>query len=181
MQEAGREKEGGRVEGRKARKREGESDSLEEEVRNADEVDGVLEHLEAFDGQEDNGVDGEADGRHVVERRDRVEAKALEQLLHEDEPARLDADGEGLWRGRAGISSMLGERAEKRRATHLDEEAPDLEVELAVAREGDAERDERDDEENLARELLEAERRRDEEHRDGRKRLRAQGRRQHVS
>lgn len=70
--------------------------ALEEEVRQPDEVHGVLEHLESLDGEEDDGVDGETDGCHVVQRGDRVEAKALEKLLHENEPARLDADGEGL-------------------------------------------------------------------------------------
>lgn len=56
-------------------------------------------------------------------------------------------------------------------ASHLNEEADELEIDLGVASEGDAEGDESDDEEDLARQLLETESRRDQQDRDRRKGL----------
>lgn len=56
-------------------------------------------------------------------------------------------------------------------ASHLNEEADELEVDLGVASEGDAEGDESDNEEDLARQLLETESRRDQQDRDRRKSL----------
>lgn len=51
------------------------------------------------DGQLESGKDGsvfDAYRRHVVERGDRVEPKALQQTLHKHQSATLNADGKSL-------------------------------------------------------------------------------------
>jgi hypothetical protein len=77
----------------------------------------------------------------------------------------------------------LGEGGRERREsrTHLNREPDNLKLDLSPARQGDTERDDRDDEENLAGDFLEAERGGDEEDGDGGEGLReGEGRRVSV-
>lgn len=107
-------------------------------------VENRIERGHALRERDDAQVNDRADGRVVVQGHERVHLHPVEQDLDHDEPARLERDRGGL-----------------------DEEAEEVEVELAAARERDAARDHEHDGAQLAVRLLEAEDPGDEEDGDG--------------